>query len=173
MSTLIVTGSPRENMYSDRIGKIMERLSQGKLIPLRKMKIGPCHACGYCKEINTGECIQRDDMQNIYKDIRNADTIAIISPVYWWQVTAQTKLFMDRLYALEKEDLEGKKLVVVINGEGDEGDEEYENLRNAFRMMTDYLGMTLFFHSVPTKDEASWEKAEKGVEEFFRDALKP
>ena len=77
MSTLIVTGSPREGMYSDRIGDILCSISGGKLVHLREKKIGPCHACEYCKEINIGECIQRDDMTPIYKDIRECNTIAI------------------------------------------------------------------------------------------------
>ena len=54
MSTLIVTGSPREGMYSDRIGDILCSISGGKLVHLREKKIGPCHACEYCNEINIG-----------------------------------------------------------------------------------------------------------------------
>ena len=101
MNTLIIAGSPREGMFSDRIADISKDITQGKLVHLRKERINPCHACDYCKDINKGECIQKDDMQPLYKDIIDADTIVIVSPIYWWQVTAQTKLFIDRLYALD------------------------------------------------------------------------
>ncbi len=171
MSTLIVTGSPREGMYSDRIGDILCSISGGKLVHLREKKIGPCHACEYCKEINIGECIQRDDMTPIYKDIRECNTIAIISPVYWWQVSAQTKLFIDRLYALDKDELEGKKLIVVVNGAEKTGDKEYSTLNDAFKMMADYLKMKLEFLGVGTEDEAAWNEEKEMITEFLKNAL--
>ena len=171
MSTLIVTGSPREGMYSDRIGDILYSISGGKLVHLREKKIGPCHACEYCKEINFGECIQRDDMTPIYKDIRESDTIAIISPVYWWQVSSQAKLFIDRLYALDKDELEGKKLIVVVNGAEKTGDKEYSTLNDAFKMMADYLKMKLEFLGVGTEDEVAWNEEKEMITEFLKNAL--
>ena len=171
MSTLIVTGSPRDGMYSDRIGNLLHSISGGKLIHLREKKIGPCHACEYCKEINIGECIQRDDMTPIYKDIRECDTIAIISPVYWWQVSAQAKLFIDRLYSLEREEFEGKKLIVVVNGEEKTGDKEYVTLKDAFKMMADYLKMKLEFLGVGTEDEDAWNEEKEMITDFLRNAL--
>ena len=171
MSTLIVTGSPREGMYSDRIGDILCSISGGKLVHLREKKIGPCHACEYCKEINIGECIQRDDMTPIYKDIRECNTIAIISPVYWWQVSAQTKLFIDRLYALDKDELEGKKLIVVVNGAEKTGDKEYSTLNDAFKLMADYLKMKLEFLGVGTEDEVAWNEEKEMITEFLKNAL--
>lgn len=171
MSTLIVTGSPREGMYSDRIGDMLHNLTEGKLVHLREQKIGPCHACEYCREINIGECIQRDDMTPLYKDIRECDTIAIISPIYWWQVSAQTKLFIDRLYSLEKEDLEGKKLIVVINGEDKSEDREYATLKEEFEMMTDYLNMKLEYLGVCTGSEKDWEENKEMVMDFLRNSI--
>ena len=171
MSLLVVTGSPREGFYSDRVGDIIHSIGGGKLVHLREKKIGPCHACEYCKEINIGECIQRDDMTPIYKDIRESDTIAIVSPVYWWQVSAQTKLFIDRLYAFEKSDLQGKKLIVIINGEEKTGDKEYSTLNDAFKMMTDYLDMKLEFLGVCTEDEEHWNEEKDGITDFVRNAL--
>ena len=158
-------------MYSDRIGDILHSLSEGKLVNLREKKIGPCHACEYCKEINIGECIQRDDMTPIYKDIRECDTIAIISPVYWWQVSAQAKLFIDRLYSLEREELEGKKLIVVVNGAEKTGDKEYSTLNDAFKMMADYLKMKLEFLGVGTEDENAWNEEKEMITEFLSNAL--
>ena len=171
MSTLIVTGSPREGMYSDRIGDMLYSLGGGKLVHLREKKIGPCHACDYCKEINIGECIQRDDMTPIYKDTRECDTIAIISPVYWWQVSAQAKLFIDRLYSLEREELEGKKLIVVVNGAEKTGNKEYSTLNDAFKMMADYLKMKLEFLGVGTEDENAWNEEKEMITEFLSNAL--
>jgi multimeric flavodoxin WrbA len=62
------------------------------------MNIAPCKACQHCKE-NEGKCATQDDMQIAYKQIQEADAFILGSPVYMWQMSAQTKLFTDRLYA--------------------------------------------------------------------------
>jgi multimeric flavodoxin WrbA len=40
-----------------------------------------------------------DDMQILYPKLRQADGVVIASPIYWFTVSAQTKMFMDRWYA--------------------------------------------------------------------------
>jgi multimeric flavodoxin WrbA len=44
-------------------------------------------------------CVIRDDMEPLYEKIVSAGALVIASPIYWFSVSAQTKLFMDRLYA--------------------------------------------------------------------------
>lgn len=165
MSTFIVAGSPREGMFSDRMAQMYRDMTGGKLVYLRRVKINPCHACEYCKEINIGECIQRDDMTELYKDFRDADTVAIFSPIYWWQVTAQTKLLIDRLYALSHDEWKDKNIVVVINGESEEDDKEYEILHSAFSEMMNYVGAKLFYLGVGTPDEETFNSKLQHIKE--------
>lgn len=65
---------------------------------LPELDIHPCIGCGTCEK--TGECIFKDDMQKIYKSIADADRIIIGSPIYFYNVTAQTKAFIDRCQTL-------------------------------------------------------------------------
>jgi len=67
-----------------------------------------CDHCGGCYK--TGECHIEDDMQELYPKIKEADGIILGSPVYFWSVSAQTKLVIDRAYALRRPTnmLEGK-----------------------------------------------------------------
>jgi multimeric flavodoxin WrbA len=56
-------------------------------------------------------------MKDIFLKLRQADGIVIASPVYWFTVSAQTKLFMDRWYALggpEGYALKGKRFGIVL-----------------------------------------------------------
>jgi multimeric flavodoxin WrbA len=49
--------------------------------------------------------------------MKAADGIVIASPIYWFTISAQTKLFMDRWYALGGDDgyeLAGKKFGIVL-----------------------------------------------------------
>lgn len=68
------------------------------LITLSGREIRPCDHCGACYE--RGDCHIRDDMEEIYGQLLEADGIVLGSPVYFWTVSAQAKLFMDRTYAL-------------------------------------------------------------------------
>ncbi|MBQ0070612.1 MAG: flavodoxin family protein [Spirochaetales bacterium] len=172
MSTLIVTGSPREGMFSDRMAAMLSSMTGDAVHHLRGKNIGPCHACGYCKEINPGNCIQKDEMKAFYKEIAKADTIAIFSPIYWWQVTAQTKLFIDRLYALDGDLWKEKKFIIVVNGGADDDDKEFELLHDIFDEMFSFCGSEYHFLGIGTKDEKDFTEKEARIKEFLADAIK-
>jgi multimeric flavodoxin WrbA len=81
---------------------------------LNSLSIKGCQACGQCREKES--CAVQDDMQLLYAELEGSDAIVIGSPVYFGQVTAQTKAFLDRFYALmgpEGSKLRGKKLALV------------------------------------------------------------
>lgn len=71
-------------------------------------EVKPCDHCGSC--IKTGQCHIKDDMQDLYPKMIKAEGIILGSPVYFWSVTAQAKLVIDRTYALRRPTsrLEGK-----------------------------------------------------------------
>jgi len=58
------------------------------------MKISPCIACGVCEK--EPYCIIEDEMQDVYKYIKECDVIIIASPLYFCSVSAQTKACIDR-----------------------------------------------------------------------------
>ena len=60
--------------------------------------IQPCQACQSC--FKTGECKIQDDMQPLYEKLLESDGIIFGTPVYFWDVTAQTKAVIDRTFAL-------------------------------------------------------------------------
>ena len=160
---VVIAGSPRKGRCSDRIAAHFAELTGSSLIHARDLDVVPCRACGYCKGKGDGECIQKDDMGKVIDSIMNENGIVLVSPVYWWQTTAQIKIVIDRLYALKTEDLKGKKLAVIMNGEAEESDAEYRILSEQFSQMADYLGMKFFFLGVGTPE---------GNEELFGNALR-
>mgnify|MGYP000125688933 CR=1 FL=1 len=54
-------------------------------------------ACEYCFSHN-GECAQKDDMTQVYAELKDADMVVFASPIYWFDITAQLKAVIDRLY---------------------------------------------------------------------------
>jgi len=63
-----------------------------------RLHIDPCRGCGVCGR--TGRCAIEDEMQEVYDRINAAHTIALASPVYFCNVTAQCKALIDRCQAL-------------------------------------------------------------------------
>ena len=102
---VVILGSPRKNGNSTALARSFIEGAQKKGVEietfhLHYMDIKPCDGCDQCI-INSGSgCVIQDDMQQIYDAITQADTIVIASPIYWFNLNAQTKLFLDRCYAL-------------------------------------------------------------------------
>ena len=84
------------------------------------LDLRPCSGCLGCAK--TGECVIDDDMQKIHTSFREADALVLGSPVYMGQMSAQTKIFADRLSALVsprfsprfKEENAGKMMIMVF-----------------------------------------------------------
>ncbi len=146
---VIVKGSPRREGNS---AVLAEQVAEGarsagarvESFYLHHMDIRACDACDACQWEPYRGCIVDDDMQVLYPKLLEADAIVIASPVYWFTVSAQTKLFMDRCYALvDKEGyaLRGKKIGIVMTY-GD-ADPFASGAVNAFRTFQDgfrYVG---------------------------------
>ncbi|MHC1747255.1 MAG: flavodoxin family protein [Cellulosilyticaceae bacterium] len=82
------------------------------------MDIKACKGCLYCRSNPT--CALKDDMVGIYESLKVAEYVVIASPVYICQVSAQTKLLLDRLYPLTEIDKWkhvprfGKKKLIMV-----------------------------------------------------------
>ena len=84
------------------------------------LDIKPCRGCLGCTE--NDKCVINDDMQKIYTTLKQADALVLGSPIYMGQMTAQAKVFTDRLFAYItprfsprfKEENAGKKLTLVF-----------------------------------------------------------
>jgi multimeric flavodoxin WrbA len=143
---VIVKGSPRSKGNSATLAEQVAAGAQAEgadveVFDLHWMDINPCDACDACRNDSFSGCIIDDDMQLIYPKLVDADAIVIASPVYWFTVSAQTKLFMDRCYALIDDGgwlLRDKKIGIVM-AYGD-SDPFNSGAVNAFRTFQDGFG---------------------------------
>jgi multimeric flavodoxin WrbA len=67
-------------------------------IRAEKKVVAPCNGCLKCRE--TGRCVIKDDMREIYKGMLESDGILWATPVYFWSMSGQIKIVMDRTYSL-------------------------------------------------------------------------
>lgn len=103
----IISSSPRRNGNSNILCKQFSKGAKEaglevEIIQLNKYHISPCLACEYCIKHNH-ECIIKDDSQMIIEHLIKADIWVLATPVYFYSISAQLKLLIDRFFAREYE----------------------------------------------------------------------
>ena len=72
---------------------------------LQNMNIRGCMDCQCCSRKPQGDpapCVQKDDMQQIYDAYIDCDVVVFATPVYWFTISGQLKIAIDRLYAIQR-----------------------------------------------------------------------
>lgn len=129
---LIVKCSPRipssSSMLADQLAQAARQARASvEIVEIGRLDIRPCQACDGCKESADGGCIEGDDMQALYPKIEAADALVLASPIYFFSLSSQAKLFLDRWYAFGAQKyrpLHGKDMALLLTY-GD--DDPYES----------------------------------------------
>ena len=149
---LVVQGSPRKKGNSialaEQIAKGAESVGAvAERIYLHDKNISPCQACYACQRPDSSGCAIDDEMQPIYKKLIDTDCWIIASPVYWFTMSAQTKLFMDRCFALQaykKDAFAGKRIAIAMSyGDTDAFNSGCVNALRTFQDAFKYAGANL------------------------------
>ena len=107
-----------DTIVDEMLKGVKEKKGDVKKFYLNDMNIKGCQGCLYCRKVH--DCAIKDDMQEIYEEIKKADYVIIGSPVYICQVSSQTKALLDRLYPLTEIDKAkhtprfGKKKLIMV-----------------------------------------------------------
>lgn len=102
MKVLGINSSPREESnvriaLEAALEAAGAKGAETEIIDVNGLAISPCQADNYCKE-HDSECALNDDMADIYKKMEEADGIILATPIYFFDITAQAKTVIDRLY---------------------------------------------------------------------------
>ncbi|MCK4863674.1 MAG: flavodoxin family protein [Dehalococcoidales bacterium] len=103
MKVLGIMGSPRIKGNSDLLldEALKGAQSQGaeaEKIVVDKLQIAPCKEYYGC--LKDGNCVIRDDMDDLYLKILDTDAIIVASPIFFYTVSAQLMLLISRCQAL-------------------------------------------------------------------------
>lgn len=103
MKVLAVAGSRRKNgNTAELIKRSLEPfINEGfetEIIFPGELNFEGCRGCEGCAK--TGRCVIEDDMQAVYRKIKEADIFIAGSPTYFYNVTSDMKKFIDRCYCL-------------------------------------------------------------------------
>ena len=100
---LAIYGSPRRK---GNTALLLKRAVEGakkagadvEEIVIRDLKMSPCLEIYGCKE--TGRCAIKDDFQAVYDKLLACDGLMLASPIFFYTVSAHTKILMDRCQSL-------------------------------------------------------------------------
>jgi len=146
---LVILGSPRRKGNSSTLAARISRGAKSagaevETVFLHGLKISPCRGCDTCQKTDSKGCAIKDDMQEIYPKLIGADAWVIASPVYWFNMSAQTKIFMDRCYALTayaENPFLGKRIAIAMSyGDVDPVKSGCVNALRAFQDAFRYTG---------------------------------
>ena len=118
MKIVVLQGSPRKmgntqflvegfKEGAEKVGHSVEILNVGN------MKVAGCLGCEYCHTKGNGECVQKDEMQNLYPRLMEADMIVFASAVYYFNFTGQLQNVISRFYS--KGTMPAKKYALIVS----------------------------------------------------------
>ena len=158
MKALLLNGSPRKGNTCaalDALKRGMENISGAEIreVAAAEVSVSGCIACEQCAD--AGKCVFDDDANWIVDAVVEADVVVFATPVYWWGVTAQLKLIIDKLYSQGSRLKEcSKKVGIIVIGEAAQDDPQYEIIARQFECICDYLGWDIAFCSTHTAGAA-------------------
>ena len=166
MKIIGINASPRKNANTQTLVEAVlkgaaEKGAKTRLVNLRGLNINGCLGCEGCKK-QLGNCVQKDDLTPLLQELTSYDAIVLGTPVYWFHVAAQFKIFVDRLYCflgmgdntetggetITSAFPQGKKCVIIIS----RGDPEpptmfpqfYDHLNEWLNLVPFTLGVKSF-----------------------------
>ncbi len=103
MNIVCVFGSPRTRGNSASIAKRFCETAGSlgaeiKYFHLNKLVFTGCQACMSCKT-KLDRCALKDDLTEVLDAVRDTDVLVIATPVYYGEVSSQTKAFIDRTFS--------------------------------------------------------------------------
>ena len=104
MKILVLNGSPRPQGDTSKMVAVFQKAAEEAghtvcAVDVCRKNIRGCLACEFCHGKGAGNCIQKDDMQEIYDRLREADMLVLASPIYYHGISGQLKCVIDRFYA--------------------------------------------------------------------------
>ena len=99
-NVVVISSTPRVDGNSEILAKEFARGAKDAghivdFVDLKNYNLKYCIGCYACHK--TGKCIHNDGMNELGQKLLNADVIAFATPVYFYSMSGQLKVFIDRL----------------------------------------------------------------------------
>ena len=159
MKILLLSGSPRKNGNSSAMADAFTdgaRSAGHEVVrfDVAQMNIKGCRGCEFCHTQGEGQCVQQDDMNQIYPHLADCDMIVFASAVYYWTLTADLQAALHRFYAIGRPPKAAKFAILLSSGS--EG--VYDAIEKQMKDSWDFMGVE-FVKMITASDEKSENKS--------------
>ncbi len=143
---LVITGSARKEGNTNTLAKafVAGALAAGhevEVFDAYKADMDGCHGDGSCHE--RGRCGLKDDGQKLFDLMCWADTMVLVSPVYWGGFTSYMKKAIDRFYPFfgekARQSCTVKDTILIAAAMSPEGS-AFDTMRKEFDQINAILG---------------------------------
>ncbi len=145
MKIIILEGSPNKNGSSNLLADCFRQgaVEVGhtvEIIDAAHTDLHPCIGCIRCGY--EGPCVQKDAMEQIRPKILDADMLVFVTPLYYYGISAQLKILIDRFCAfnssLQRKHMKSALLAVAWNSDN----WTFEALEAHYKTLVRYLNLT-------------------------------
>ena len=138
MKIVVLNGSPRKGGNTEIMAETFTKAATShevEILNIAHKNIKGCLGCKYCYA-HQGECVQKDDMTEVLEVLKDADMVVFASPIYWFDITAQLKTVIDRLYAYGSTGFHFNKTALLLDAGADH---VFDAAIAQYKAMTSYL----------------------------------
>lgn len=144
MKIIVLEGSPNQhgssNMLADNFIRGAEEAGHTvKVIDAAHADIHPCIGCIHCGY--EGPCVQKDDVEKFRQDILEADMMVFVTPLYYYGMSAQLKILIDRFCAfnssIQRKRMKSALLTAAWNSDG----WTFDALEAHYKTLVHYLNL--------------------------------
>ena len=159
MKVLAISSSPRLHGNSDLLcDQFLKGAAEAghsvEKVRLAEKSISLCAACDKCQ--SDAMCVKKDDMADILNDVISTDVIVLATPVYFYSMSAQMKIFIDRCYARFRE-ITGKDFYLIVTSaapQHEAAEETIAGLRGFLRCLPETREKDIIYGS------GAWDKGD-------------
>ena len=146
MNVLVLTGSPHKDGNSAALADefCLGAAASGHeitRIDAAKLNVSPCRGCYICHIEGKNECVQQDDMNGVLPHLIYADVIALVTPLYYFGMTAQLKTAVDRFFPVNELLKEMPKKICLLATCGNKNEWIAEGLHASYTAMCRHLDL--------------------------------
>lgn len=120
ISTSLRNGSNSDQLADKFIQGAMESGNIVEKISLINKEIAFCKGCMACQKI--GRCVIKDDVNAIMQKVLEADVICWATPIYYYEMSGQMKVLIDRMNAMYSLDYKFRDVYLLTTAAEDEPD---------------------------------------------------
>ncbi|MCM1008150.1 MAG: flavodoxin family protein [Ruminococcus flavefaciens] len=145
MKIIMLEGSPNRNGSSAMLAGEFARGAKEAghetvVISAAHSRISPCTGCISCGY--DGPCVQKDDMEYVRDEILGADMLVFVTPLYYYGMSAQLKILVDRFCAMNGSIQRKKMRSALISAAWNSDGWIFDALEAHYHTLVKYLNFT-------------------------------